>query len=257
MKITGIIVGLNEGELLENCISKLFWCSEVLYFDLGSKDCSKEVIKELKNITILEIDPMPFVELIHQKYCNDLHTDLLVITDPDEVMNQSLIQELLVVLKDFDLNVHSELRVNMNYFFKGKRLIGTYWGGVYSSRFIFNNRFLKFTGFVHDGISLEVNRPLDYKWKESSYIEHHWARNWHHLFEKHKRYLLAEGKSMASRGIKYSLSSHIYETVNAFWFSFRKKRGYKDGLTGFYLSVFWSWYTFKRWGSLKQFENNV
>lgn len=179
---------------------------------------------------------------------------MILLTDPDEIINNSLLIELRDNITKFDLINNSEIRVNMNYFFKGKRLIGTYWGGVYSSRFIYNNSLMNFTGLVHDGVQTNVTKPLKVDWRDSSFVEHHWSRNWSHLFEKHRRYLLSEGESMYSRGHSYSLHSHLSETIKSFWFSFRIKGGYRDGWTGFLLSLFWAWYTFNRWSSLKKYQ---
>ena len=254
MKIVAIVVGLNEAFFLDKCLSNLFWCDEVLYFDLGSTDNSVEIASNKKNVVVRIVEPLPYVELVHQKYCNDVDADLIVLTDPDEIINDSLLLDLRNNITKFDLKNNSEIRVNMNYYFKGKRLNGTYWGGVYSSRFIYNNRVVSFSGLVHDGVQTNLSKPLEVEWNTSSFVEHHWSRNWSHLFEKHLRYLKSEGKSMHSRGLNYSTYLHIFETIKAFWFSFRMKKGYKDGFTGLLLSLFWAWYTFKRWSSLKKYQ---
>ena len=38
-----MVVGFNEEKLLSNCLSSLFFCDEIIYADLGSKDLSIEV----------------------------------------------------------------------------------------------------------------------------------------------------------------------------------------------------------------------
>lgn len=254
MNIVAFVVGYNEANNLKNCLAGLRWCNRIIYCDMGSQDNSIQIAEEC-NAEIKEIDFFPCVELVHLKYCNDIDCDLLLLTDPDEVINTEMFLQIEKALSEFDINYHSELRANMYYYFKKKKLNGTFWGGKYSARFIYNKRFIKFTGLVHDGVNLSVNNPYFFNWQDSSYIEHYWTKGWIHLYKKHRRYLLKEGESMFNRSLRFSKKNQIKETLNAFYFSYWSKKGIKEGFVGLMLSMFWMWYTYKRWTSLKKFQN--
>jgi hypothetical protein len=256
MNIAAFIVGFNDEKKIKNCLERLSWCDKIFYYDMGSHDNSVEIAKNYA--TEIKIIPkFSYVELVHEKYCDEIDCDLILLIDPDEVMTLEMEQETMIALNNFDLNKHSELRANMYYYFKNKRLKGTFWGGLYSSRFIYNKKFIRFTGKVHNGIQVSNDNPLYYKWNNSSYVKHYWTLGWLHLFNKHKRYLKAEGSSMFARGLKYSTKLQLKETLNAFYFSFWAKKGIRDGLIGFLLSLFWMWYTFKRWDDLRKFEITI
>ena len=256
MNITAFVVGYNEASNLENCLASLNWCTKVIYYDMGSSDMSVQIAKKYAS-EVKIIDRYPFVEMVHEKYCNNLDCDLIVILDPDEVLSSDLVKQVQLALKEFNLNSHSELRANMYYYFKNKKLLGTYWGGIYSARFIYNKKFVKFTGLVHDGVSVVKKNPLQYNWDELSYIKHYWSNSWKHLFNKHKRYLNAEGESMHSRGLKYSKRKQLSETIHAFYFSFWAKKSKKEVFTALLLSIFWMWYTYKKWTYLKIYEKSI
>ena len=253
LKCTAIVVGYNEEFYLDSCFGGLDWCTEIIYFDLYSTDRSVEIASRYTN-NIHVVDRLPRVELIHEKYCQNIESDLLLITDPDEVINSALKKELAREIKTFDISLFSELRVNMYYFFKGKKLKGTYWGGVYSARLIFNKSILKFTGKVHNGNELDWSNVKIVDWDKNSFVEHHWGTSWTQLFEKHRRYLVGEGISLKSQGFDYNFISHIKYTIKAFFYSFFIRKGYNDGWLGFLLSLFWSWYNYRRWEELRKYK---
>jgi hypothetical protein len=73
-------------------------------------------------------------------------------------------------------------------------------------------------------------------------IVHHWASGWRDLLAKHRRYLAQEGGDRAAAGHV----TGVRELARTPWRSFREsfftKDGYRDGLTGLGLSLFWAWF---------------
>lgn len=253
LKITACIVGFNEAHYLIDCFKGLDWCTEIIYFDLGSTDNSVQIAKNFTN-NVNVIERIPIVELVHKKYCSNLDCDLLVLTDPDEIIKNELKQTIINNLNKFNLNIHSEIKVDWYYFFKGQKLIGTYWGGIHKKSLVYNYKLIEFTGQVHNGVKIKSGKEFLIHWNRDAFLEHHWSNSWTKLFEKHKRYLAGEGQALSYQGYSYSFKSHMYYTLKAFYYSFWVVNGYKNGLNGLLLSLFWAWYNFKRWSELRKFE---
>ena len=73
-------------------------------------------------------------------------------------------------------------------------------------------------------------------------IAHYWARGYRDLIEKHWRYLKLEGPDRAGQGMITGYKDIARTPVPAFWESFVRRRGYRDGLDGLLLSLLWSVY---------------
>ena len=63
------------------------------------------------------------------------------------------------------------------------------------------------------------------------------------FIKKHLRYLKDEGRDRYEKGDRISVFGIVGHVFYQFIKCFFITKGYKDGLTGFYLSLFWVWYT--------------
>jgi hypothetical protein len=71
-------------------------------------------------------------------------------------------------------------------------------------------------------------------------IVHQWARGFRDLIGRHRRYLALEPVDRANAGEITGYRAVLTMPWRSFRESFFAKRGYRDGLTGLGLSVFWS-----------------
>ena len=243
LPISAIVVGYNEVHLLENSLPKLAFCDELLYFDLGSRDNSREFAESLGAKVILH-EKVDGCEWIHAKYSKSTKHNWVLITDPDEVLSDELIDEIRTL---FDGDILGDdvgaIRAPMFFYFKDKRLNGTNWGGVSHRVLIVNNQRFEFSGLVHAGRKVADGFVYhDIKFTEKNYIHHYWMLNYKQLFEKHRRYLKNEGEARYRIGRRTSFKEILKQPYRAFKYSFVSARGYKDGFTGLFLSLFWAWY---------------
>lgn len=241
--ISAIVAGLNEADLLRNCLPPLRACDELLYFDLGSVDGSIAVAKSF-GATVVRHDRVPAVEWIQAKYASQTRHPWILITDPDEVLADGLIEQLGELLRSGSLDPEfGAVDAPWQFYFGRRRLRGTPWGGfnkrtvlVHRDRYIFRPR-------VHTGREiLPGYRSLQLEPRDSNLIHHYWMRDLPQLFEKHRRYLRQEGESRYTRGERTTILGVLAEPWRAFHYSFWAKRGYRDGLLGIFLSLFWAWY---------------
>ena len=176
-----------------------------------------------------------------------------MITDPDEITDNILakqIQETFPTLESTNIGI---IYTPLIYYYKGKKLAGTIWGGVKKRNYLFNRERVVLAEDVHYGRKLRIGfsrHTLVYN--GDNIVHHFWMISRDQLVEKHRRYLKKEGKAMFERGQKTSLYRLVKQPIVEFIQSFFKQKGYLDGSTGLYLSIFWAWYSFNcHWELLK------
>lgn len=256
LPISAIIVSLNEGHLLERCLSKLFFCEEVVLVDLESTDSTEEIGK-LYATKVIRHERVPLVEIILNEFIPKVKHDWILMIDPDEVLSDGLIDELI---KQFPIISDNVGMINCPYlFYFGERPIyGTRWGGIRSTRLLAHRERIHYSGNVHKGQELKTNyKRHKIKYKKDVLLHHFWMTGREQFLEKHTRYLLKEGKSLYEQGKKYGLLKQLFHSVKGFFYSYFIKLGVREGYLGLYLSVFWSWYVFMRWDSLREFEKGI
>ena len=243
LPITAIVVGLNESFVLRNCLPSLTFCKEIHYFDLGSTDGSIVLATKL-GAKVTEIEKVPFVEIVLASKVPEAETEWVLLIDPDEVLPLPLQFYLAALMERIRHDPHvGSITAPWQFYFKGKKLRGTAWGGLNSKILIAHRERVVFEPQVHIGKRLRQNFVnLQVESLQELAIEHYWMQSWRQLASKHIRYLKGEGEARFCSGQRVTLLDLLKEPFKSFHYSYIKKRGYKDGLTGLTLSVFWSWY---------------
>lgn len=243
LPVSAMVVGLNEGVTLKNCLSNINFCKEILYFDLGSQDGSK-LIAESEGATFIKHELVPIVEIVLSEQCKNTSFDWILITDPDETLDIEL-QDLLI--KNFSLIISNPkigaVSAPWMFYFKGRRLKGTPWGGTNRRILLAHKDKFIFTAEVHNGRKLAPGfEEFCIELEGNNFIHHYWMNSWRQLINKHKRYLTEEGESRYKNGHRTSPIKLFFQPLRAFIYSYFTKQGFRDGLTGLELSIFWSWY---------------
>lgn len=241
LDISAIVVGYNEESLLASCLSSICFCKEILFFDLGSRDNSVRIASDHGAI-IHHHEKVLSCEWIHTKFATKTTYEWVLIIDPDEVVDKNLEVELrLLFERGIDKSIGA-IKVPWLFYFKGRRLNGTPWGGINTRILLVNNQRFVFTPHIHVGRKVlpgfhekEIHNP--------AYCVHHfWMRNFSMLLEKHRRYLKNEGKARINEGLRTNVFKIVISPFVHFYYSYVSKRGYSDKWTGLGLSIFWAWY---------------
>jgi hypothetical protein len=87
-------------------------------------------------------------------------------------------------------------------------------------------------------------------------LHHYWMNSFKVLYQKHLRYLKLEGKAQYDKGRRYTFKRHIKSSISAFYDSYVIYQGWKDGLIGLFLSLFYCWYIFSCWSELRKYQMN-
>lgn len=243
LNISAIVVGYNEATLLKGCLNSVSFCDEILYYDLGSTDNSIEIATSL-NANVIKHDKVPGCEWIHSKYYRTTKHDWVLIIDPDETINESLIDEITALFKNDKINHEiGAIHVPEIYYFKNHRLKGTPWGIDKSRVLIVNKHRFEFLPIVHMGRRIKDGyKPLSIKYTGTNFINHYWMSSYSQLLEKHLRYLKNEGNARVNNGDIVGFKKILITPFKQFLISFILMKGYRDLFVGFFLSLFWAWY---------------
>lgn len=257
LPISALVVTLNEAHIIKECLESIQFCDEIMIADLGSEDNIKEVVYGLVT-KIIVVKKEPIVELVHASLFEVLKNDWILIIDPDERITEGLFNEVKNFFP-FESTIGS-CAVACKYYFKRKELKGTNWGGIkYRILLAHKDRFA-FTTSVHRGRSNKDNfitKTIRYDENKKNYIIHYWCNSYRELIEKHKRYLAFEGESQYMSGLKYKgLLWHVKQSLYSFYKSYSIDKGFRDGFTGLFLSIFWMWYKWKSILALREYQNS-
>jgi hypothetical protein len=243
LPISAIVIGLNEGQLLRSCLPPLARCDEVLYFDLGSTDDSIAVASGF-GATVIEHPRVPCCEAIHARHARNTKHEWVLITDPDEVISDELMAEVAALFASGRL--HSGIgavQAPWAFYFGERALRGTPWGGLNQRILLAHNQRFIFTARVHVGRTLKSG--YDYLRIEAGngrVIHHYWMQGYRQLLAKHLRYLKNEGAARYGQGQRTNPFQLLIAPLRAFRYALVRRAGYRDGLLGLGLSLFWAWY---------------
>ncbi len=238
-----MVVGYNEAHFLDACLSSVSFCDEIFYTDLGSTDDSI-AIAEKYSATIFHREKVPSCEFIQAEMVHKLKNDWVIFIDPDERIDINLKADIEQRFEEFQ---HNELLgavyVPWLFYFKKRRLNGTIWGGKNEKVLLVNRKRFHFKPIVHFGRALaEGFTALSIPYNNDNCLHHYWMNSYKVFMAKHRRYLKNEAKDRFALGARKNLLEVVQTPFKEFNISFFKMKGYKDGLNGFFLSVFWAWY---------------
>lgn len=257
LPISAVVVSCNEGHLLEECLKSIWFCEELVVIDLMSKDNSLEVAN-LYADKVISHPVVPVVEYIRAWIKDKVKYNWILFVDPDEVYPECLIKSIADLFSKGISQKISGLEMPWQFHFKQYPLKGTNWGGKQYKEALRHRNRNDFCVDVHrDMNSREGYHTIRIEMNDANAIKHKWMQSYTQLIQKHKRYIKEEGKSLFNYGKRYSVREHYKQVYRAFRYSFLIKKGYLDGKIGFFLSLFWAWYNFAIWNSLKKYESSL
>jgi glycosyltransferase involved in cell wall biosynthesis len=241
MQATAMVGSHNEARFLERCLPSVAFCDEVIVIDIDSRDDTTDVARA-NGARVIAHEWVPIAERARLELVGEAQHDWLLFLDPDEVLPAALAAQLADVVPTLPADV-AVIDCPWQFYFRGKPLHGTFWGGVNRKRTLARRGAAELRPTVHSG-----TRPLPgfrgevVEYSGDNAIAHYWARGYRDLIEKHWRYLKLEGPDRAGQGMITGYKDIARTPAPAFWLSFVRRRGYRDGLDGLLLSLLWSVY---------------
>ncbi len=239
--MTGLIVSHNEGHLLAARLRELAFCDELLVVDLASTD-DTVAVAEAGGARVIRHPPTPIVEAVHTDVVHHARNDLLVLLDPDEEVPPALAAELAALPTSLAADVGVVL-VPWIYYFRGRPLRGTIWGGTGMKGLVARRSANQFAPAVHHGLRLLPGYGLARIEPDGdNAIRHYWLSGYREFIAKHLRYLRFEGPARAGTGEITGLRALVRTPYRAFKESYVDRQGRLDGFDGFALSVLYAAY---------------
>ncbi len=254
VKISAIVTTYNEDKRLNECLSKLKFCEELVVVDLGSTDNSVKIAEEYAT-KLVRHKKVAQVEEILTEFVPTLKNNWVYITDPDEILDERLVAQMIEHIHRY--SDAAIIRIPIHYYFKNKRLTYTIWGRNKYRHSLINRNKVVYRPRVHNGIIFKDKQAKVIDMKSKYSIRHYWADSYKDLFKKHLRYLEVEGKSRYEKGEKYSFRRKVLGSFKALINSLIKQRGIFGGYIGIFLSFFYCWYIWQANNSLKRYEERI
>lgn len=244
LPISAMIVGYNESHLLPGCFQSISFCDEIFYTDLGSTDDSLHIAKDFGAI-IKHHEKVPNCETVQSEVVREVKNDWVIFIDPDESVDPKLAEEIITNFQNYKKDERlGAVMVPWIFYFKRHRLRGTVWGGINHKNFLVHKDRFVFEPIGHYGRKILPGfntAHITYNGKDNV-MHHYWMQSFSVFLKKHFRYLKNEGVDRYNLGVRQSIKLLPLKPFQAFALSFFKKKGYKDGFTGLFLSAFWAFY---------------
>ncbi len=241
-KITAIVVCRNEATKLSLCLKSLAWCDQRIVVDLGSHDRSYDVAREHADI-VLTHPFTPIVEPARVMAASYSRNDWLLMVDPDEQFPEGLVSDIAAMLRTPSGAAAGAIRLPWQFYFKGKRLDGTVWGGPNRfKRFLVHRQRCNLQPLSHRQVMIHTGDELTITPTELNHVHHDWSDSYLSLIERHLRYISREGEGLFASGERFSVRRLLVEPINGFKRSIIDFAGWRLGFRGLILSsIYATW----------------
>ena len=247
LKLTAIILTLNEEKHIKDCVRSLAWADEVVVFDSFSED-GTVTLAEDAGATVLQ---SPFENYAQQRNAalDTVETDWVFFVDADERGTPELAVEIREVMHEGSQNAWFIPRHNIIF---GKLTLGAGWYPDYQLRLL-RHGFVTFERPVHEiavvqGESGYLQNPL---------IHFNYADKVH-FQGKQLAYSSYDAGILYQEGVHVRPHHYLLQPWRQFWWRFVTLKGYTDGWHGVRLSAYMAYYEAVKYSKLARLwqENN-
>jgi glycosyltransferase involved in cell wall biosynthesis len=239
LPLTALVASRNEAHLLARCLASIAFCDELIVIDLESDD-DTAAVAAAHGASVVQHPLVPFGEAARVTVAPQARHDWLLVTDPDEELPAALAEELARLVPDLEPDV-AAVDAPIQYYFAGRPLEGTIWGTPNWRRLLVRRSGVDLTPTIWGGMVIKPGfRIVELPFTSETAIAHRWASGYRALVTPHRRYLRQQGPQRADAGHTTGYRAIVRAPWGAFKQSFVRKRGYRDGVRGFALSIFWA-----------------
>jgi (heptosyl)LPS beta-1,4-glucosyltransferase len=245
-RISSITIVKNDESNIGNCIDSLKKCADevIVLIDSSSSDRTLEIVKSISSIKYEVVQWQGFA--LTKQYAISLSSnDYILWLDSDEVLSDKLIIEINSLKKA--KKIADAYSIPRKAIFIGKWIKHSGW---YPGRVIrlFNKNNASFNdNKVHEGLKFISNTiPVELK----NDIIHYTDRNLVHYLNKLNTYTSLAAEELIVKGKTVSLLDIIFRPFWIFIKMYLIKAGFLDGMHGFLLASYSSFYVFVKYTKL-------
>jgi glycosyltransferase involved in cell wall biosynthesis len=239
LPLSAIVTSRNEARLLGRCLDAVAFCGELIVIDVESTD-DTAAVAEAHGARVVRHPYVPIAEVARVTVAPQARYDWLLVVDPDEEVPSALADGVAALLPDIGDDV-AAVDAPRQYYFAGRPLRGTVWGGPNKRRLLVRRSAVTLIPSIWGGMTIHDGyRVLELPFSPETAIVHRWAETYRELVLRHRRYLELEPVDRAAAGEVTGYRALIATPWRSFHQSFVVDRGYRDGVAGLALSLFWA-----------------
>jgi len=253
MSVTALIHTKNSGKTLAACLQSLAWCDERWVIDMESSDNTLTIAKKYATKIYAVKANLPYADPIRDQFLQKVKTDWALIVDSDEEVSATLATRLQEAMLTQSVDAYEIPRLNMIF---GQEIYHTGFWPDYIIRLIRKGKGT-YPPTVHAQpiISGTVAQlPAD---PEGALIHHHYE-SIEVFLSRLNAYTSLEVEKLLQVQPTYTPFDAMRAFFDQFNTRFFAQQGYKDGATGFTLSLLMGIYSMvavlKAWEKTKGTE---
>ncbi len=245
LPITVTIITLDEEKNISRCIGSVPFASEIIVVDSFSKDRTVEVAKALGARVFSEewkgFGPQKALAVSKASH------DWILSLDADEVVSPELQQNIEAQFLSLEPKIGYLLP--RKSFYLGRWILKGGWYPDYQKR-LFNRQF---SNWDQAQIHEKVISPGEKKM--TAPLHHFVFKNISHQVQTNNRYSGLMAESLFKKGQKFSFFKLFVKPHSKFLETYLWKRGFRDGLPGFIISISAAYSVFLKWAKLWELES--
>ncbi|NJL30416.1 MAG: glycosyltransferase [Phycisphaerales bacterium] len=257
LPISVVLAFRNEKAMLQECLPRLSFCSQLILIDMQSTDGSREVAQRFTH-EIYDWPAEPIADPARAWAMQHVTEPWMLKVDPDEQFPEALVGEIAAALKQYP--EAGGFRLPMRYYFKRKILTGTVWGSATMTTLALlhreRGRLLPWCNRVTEVLPgfATVSLPNT----DENHIRHLWCDSYRDLAHKHLiRYPRKDAQRMLDEARPFRWRTLLGEAVGSFWNSYRHLDGWRLGLRGLLLSLIYGAYHFMMHWHLRRLTKQI
>ena len=243
MRLSAVVITLNEEDNIAECLRSLRFVDEIIVVDSGSEDRTVEIASKFTD-KIFSPGWLGFVEA--KEYGIDrAESDWILWIDADERVSKELGGQILAAIDNTD--GFTAFKMPRKSYFLGKWMKHCGWYPDYVVRlFRKGSAHFEENSLVHEELVIDGKVGTI-----SSPIIHHTFPTLKSYFDKFNKYTSLAAKELKLKGEKFRLSACLTHPIATFFKMYIQKRGFLDGFEGLLLSVLSATYVFVKYAKLK------
>ena len=224
-----IVANGNPPHLIKSIESVESLASEIIIIDIGLTKEAQNSLLSLNLVTIIQEEPVEYVELLREKSKQYAKNNYILMLDPDEIVPKQLSDRLLDEYDKYDFI--SIPRKNIIF---GKWIQHSRWWPDHQIR-LFKKDSVTWSKKLHAQPKTKGN-GLQIEPEEQFALTHHNYESLDEYMTKMMRYAKADAQMHVSSEETFTLSQALSQGSSEFISRFFVADGYKDGMHGFTLS---------------------